>query len=157
MKMPQSTGDDGHLLRAYLAGRDVSCSGCGYNLRALSGDACPECSSPVSLSVQADEPFRKWRRALFWSCAALAACQAIELFRWARAFTSDDLSRAYGWYVLAHEVAALALLVWLGAACFNLQQHRRDGRLPSAVRHAMIVLVTAPFIHLALLLGRSLI
>src|SRR5688572_24753805 len=42
------TGEDADaapagLLRAFLAGRDVSCPNCEYNLRDLAGDRCPEC------------------------------------------------------------------------------------------------------------------
>ncbi|MBY0263560.1 MAG: hypothetical protein K2Q20_14535 [Phycisphaerales bacterium] len=39
--------DDPDELREYLADHDVSCVKCGYNLRGLRGDACPECGGPV--------------------------------------------------------------------------------------------------------------
>jgi hypothetical protein len=38
-------------LIAYLRDRDVWCPGCGYNLRGLQGNACPECAVPVELRV----------------------------------------------------------------------------------------------------------
>lgn len=43
--------DDQALLLTYLADRDTPCPGCGYNLRGLKEDACPECSGPVALAI----------------------------------------------------------------------------------------------------------
>ncbi len=44
MASPQdSPTDDADLVRHYLAGRDLPCPRCGYNLRGLGGDGCPEC------------------------------------------------------------------------------------------------------------------
>lgn len=40
----------------YLADRDISCPGCGYNLRGLNGSACPECAADLSLRVGLTEP-----------------------------------------------------------------------------------------------------
>jgi hypothetical protein len=39
------------LLRAYLAGRDVPCPSCGYDLRDLVASTCPECGAPLALTV----------------------------------------------------------------------------------------------------------
>ncbi len=44
------------LLRAFLADRDVPCPGCGYNLRGLPSDRCPECNQPLVLRVGLAEP-----------------------------------------------------------------------------------------------------
>ncbi len=43
---------DGGSLRAFLAERDTPCPGCGYNLRGLAGDRCPECNQGLVLGVQ---------------------------------------------------------------------------------------------------------
>ena len=43
-------------LRAYLADHDTPCPNCGYNLRHLTGDACPECGQLVTLGVHLVEP-----------------------------------------------------------------------------------------------------
>ena len=43
-------------LRAFLAGRDVECPGCGYNLRDLGGSRCPECGDELVLRVGLAEP-----------------------------------------------------------------------------------------------------
>ena len=44
------------LLQTFLAGRDVACPGCGYNLRDLRGSRCPECGDALSLRVGLVEP-----------------------------------------------------------------------------------------------------
>jgi hypothetical protein len=49
-------GGDRGFLRAYLADRDVACPQCGYNLRALTGDTCPECGEKLALGVRMVEP-----------------------------------------------------------------------------------------------------
>lgn len=43
-------------LRSFLAERDVACPGCGYNLRGLTGDRCPECNEELRLQVGLVEP-----------------------------------------------------------------------------------------------------
>ena len=48
--------DEPALLRVYLAGRDVACPQCGYNLRELVGSRCPECGEELTLRVQPVEP-----------------------------------------------------------------------------------------------------
>ena len=35
------------MLTEYLASRDEACPGCGYNLRGLVGDRCPECNQQL--------------------------------------------------------------------------------------------------------------
>lgn len=44
------------MLARYLAEDDVPCPGCGYNLRGLTGDRCPECSQALELGVRLVEP-----------------------------------------------------------------------------------------------------
>jgi len=39
------------LLKSYLAERDVPCPGCGYNLRGLAEEKCPECGLAIELGV----------------------------------------------------------------------------------------------------------
>ena len=42
---------DPALLRQYLANRDAPCPNCGYNLRNLTGEACPECGETLYLGL----------------------------------------------------------------------------------------------------------
>lgn len=43
-------------LREHLAQRDCPCPNCGYNLRGLASEHCPECNLPLRLSVSLAEP-----------------------------------------------------------------------------------------------------
>src|SRR4051812_44145979 len=47
---------DRKLLLQFLAGRDVECPQCRYNLRDLQSDLCPECGERIALRVQLVEP-----------------------------------------------------------------------------------------------------
>jgi hypothetical protein len=47
---------DTDLLVGFLADRDAACPGCGYNLRNLQGDRCPECGDHLVLKVNVAEP-----------------------------------------------------------------------------------------------------
>src|SRR5262245_60284030 len=49
--VPPTDAQAGELLIRYLADRDVSCPGCGYNLRDLTRDRCPECDQELALRV----------------------------------------------------------------------------------------------------------
>jgi hypothetical protein len=44
------------FLRQYLADHDHPCPLCGYNLRGLSADCCPECGERLRLVIGAAEP-----------------------------------------------------------------------------------------------------
>ena len=44
------------LLEQFLAERDAVCPGCGYNLRQLKSDRCPECGDALILSLRLVEP-----------------------------------------------------------------------------------------------------
>lgn len=44
------------MLRHFVAGRDVPCPGCGYNVRDLQHELCPECGQRLVLSVRLGEP-----------------------------------------------------------------------------------------------------
>ncbi len=43
-------------LREYLATRDAACPSCGYNLRGLTSDRCPECHQEIALRVSLVDP-----------------------------------------------------------------------------------------------------
>lgn len=46
---------DPHLL-LFLRGREVPCPGCGYNLRDLTTERCPECGQQLELALRLVEP-----------------------------------------------------------------------------------------------------
>lgn len=47
---------DGEFLKTFLAERDAPCPNCGYNLRSLTSDRCPECAESLRLQVGLHEP-----------------------------------------------------------------------------------------------------
>lgn len=63
-------------LRLFLAERDAACPECGYNVRGLAADACPECHRRLELEIaRIPRPSRRrWRLLLL--LAALGAVRA---------------------------------------------------------------------------------
>jgi hypothetical protein len=63
---------DAAFLTSYLRDRDTACPGCGYNLRGLTKDVCPECQQQLTLRVGLTEPkFKLWLTAMIGaSCGA---------------------------------------------------------------------------------------
>ena len=53
--MSEPSEVDKHLV-LFLRGRDVSCPGCGYNLRDLASDRCPECGQELEVGLRLVEP-----------------------------------------------------------------------------------------------------
>ncbi|GJQ29051.1 MAG: hypothetical protein HBSAPP03_09350 [Phycisphaerae bacterium] len=49
--MPEAPSDP-DLLRRFLAETEAPCPACGYSLRALATDRCPECSAIIRLAVE---------------------------------------------------------------------------------------------------------
>lgn len=47
---------DSEILQSFLAERDAPCPNCGYNLRSLTSDRCPECAEGLRLQVGLQEP-----------------------------------------------------------------------------------------------------
>lgn len=113
------------LLPTYLAHRDEPCPSCGYNLRALKTDRCPECNQQLVLRVGLAEP----RMAAFitgvvglamgfgFNAIAGIAIVILEL--------TKELSTNFPWReILAFTIGSLILgaalwcwLRWRGAIC----------------------------------------
>lgn len=54
--MTDQPRDDHACFRAYVAGHDTPCPGCGYNLRGLTAARCPECNEDLLLGLRLAEP-----------------------------------------------------------------------------------------------------
>lgn len=62
------------LLIQFLLGADVPCPRCGYNLRDLQGNRCPECGDELRLQVGLVEPrYGPYLAALSGACLGLGA------------------------------------------------------------------------------------
>ena len=60
--MHETAGQDDvtRLLSMFLRGRDVPCPLCGYNLRDLTQQQCPECRHELRLTVGVTKPMFLW-------------------------------------------------------------------------------------------------
>jgi hypothetical protein len=80
-------------LAGYLKGRDAPCPGCGYNLRDLIGERCPECGEALTvLSIR----YRGPRASLASFClggVGLAAGMVVMLGSWPRVLTLRIMRR----------------------------------------------------------------
>jgi len=45
------------MLRAFLASNDAPCPVCGYNLRGVTIEVCPECECPIELGVASNNAY----------------------------------------------------------------------------------------------------
>ena len=101
------------LLAAFLAGRDVPCPRCGYNLRELSGSRCPECGEQLTLCVNLVEPRQA---ALIAGVIALAAgfgLNGLLLIYWVVMDRMRGLDEFFYCNAFGAAVEGVALAVWL--------------------------------------------
>lgn len=69
--------DDSRALECFLANRDAACPACGYNLRGLTAEACPECRHELELQiVPIDRPSTR-RVRLFLLLAAVSFARGL--------------------------------------------------------------------------------
>ena len=113
------------LLKAYLAERDVSCPACGYNLRGLASEACPECRQQLMLHVTLQRPVTKsWLTTIIplWIVGGggLAAIAIVLIVAGDQVFPNmfEDLARGrdveqWTMYLLA-PLAVCSALAWTG-------------------------------------------
>lgn len=73
---------DAEILRQFLAGRDVRCTACGFNLRDLDAGTCPKCSARLAISIRPSHirPFA-WTVALIGYSFVLMACSPLLVIR----------------------------------------------------------------------------
>jgi hypothetical protein len=136
------------MLREFLADQDTPCPACGYNLRGLQAEACPECSAPVLLRVMTDEPLRRWRWPLLVACGAVLVVHVLDIAIVVRAVGHIDPATLADWEVVLRVLMAFILVVWAGAACFEMAQQWRTPRLSRGLRMALWVLIALPVMQL---------
>ena len=112
------------LLNAYLAERDVPCPRCGYNLRSLAGERCPECGDQLTLRVGLSEP-----RATAYLTALAASCAGVG---GSGLFCLIGLTAAPAdWWAEPAAVSLLVMLAVSGGMLGGLLARRRSFRVAS--------------------------
>lgn len=125
------------MLQSFLEGRDVDCPGCGYNLRDLQTDRCPECGEELLLRVGLLEPRQGASIAGLIGLAAGAGLNGLILgFSLVRiVIFHDPLWDNFYRFVVVNLAGLLiegfGILTWLGA-------WRRIRRLPSSTRFLLV-------------------
>ncbi len=84
-----------HGLADFLVDRDVGCPVCGFNLRGLAGNRCPECSTRIQLVIARPDDLvrrRGWllaaALALWVSSMVSVASHIMTYVRWGSVFAS---------------------------------------------------------------------
>jgi hypothetical protein len=112
------------LLTQFLADRDAACPHCGYNLRGLREAECPECASPVSLTVEAGYEARLAGLAV-WALILAAIWSTLVGFRHITSayFFLNQMPSTRLWMMsIAQASGAVAFIV---AAVVGILAHRR--------------------------------
>lgn len=103
------------LLRAWLRDRDVPCPGCGYNLRGLTRNVCPECGEVVILGITTIR-HRLWS----WP-AAVGVLAAVLVFTALIAVLAlAKLWDGVGWENASWELLVAAVVFGVGAGYAGL-------------------------------------
>lgn len=68
-----------HGLADFLVDRDVACPTCGFNLRGLAGNRCPECSARIQLVIAHPDALWALRPWIVVASLALAASVGVNL------------------------------------------------------------------------------
>lgn len=128
------------VVREYLADRDSPCPTCGYNLRGLDSDKCPECGEPAALVIVADE--RRQREAEsradarrrfgpWWThlpgASWLVAYLGVSLMKGPAG--AGQHPRVPGWAMLATLAGTLLVMVCFGVARRSKLRSVAPGRL----------------------------
>lgn len=120
-------------MREYLAGQDVPCVACGYNLRGNEGLVCPECGTPVRWARRGGGGQGLWWAGLIGMCAAYAMLAVLVVSAFfgnvlmgviAALFVVDGPRRVRRWVrrrrgfaeLPRHVRQQMAAVWWLGAA-----------------------------------------
>lgn len=143
---------DRDALAAWLQEHDESCPNCGYTLRGLTSEICPECCALLRLTVGASE-----RRLGPWMTAIIGAALGLGFDATASILLASILFigpapplSTWQPYALLGALAILALAC-LFALILLLRARRRFARLPASAqwRRALLWFVTVGASHAA--------
>jgi len=116
---------------------ELYCIQCGYNLRGLASNRCPECGTPTAHSASTVIPWQQ-RKALerirtFWRTLVLATFRPGKLATASQMPVDFSASRRFRWIVSA--LAALPAIIWFGAF---VNQERGTGFLDIVQRPGFV-------------------
>lgn len=137
--------DESAALRTFLERRDAPCPNCGYNLRGLTAEACPECKHALRLQfARVERPTRRrlWLT-LAVACVGLAsgltdtAQTVFTLLRGQSGIGSTWLAALMGvWFLME-----LWLIVVCGFGLFGILRTRGSDRSQSAIDRVTVRLL----------------
>jgi hypothetical protein len=126
------------LLRTFLAEADVPCPGCGYNLRGLTGQTCPECSQALALRVGLiDGQMRLYMTGLVGLAAGSGFSGLLLLYALVRTWLGGGPG---GFWLLFVVITLVGALVESACLAAWLRLGRRLRRLPAGPRVGLAAL-----------------
>ena len=124
----------------FVHDRDVSCPGCGYNVRNLLSDRCPECGEQLQLGLQLVEPRQAAPIAGLVGLAAGLGLGGLLLIYAAIILIVMRQGRGLGNFVWINSVGfvahGVALIVWI-------RMWKRIRRLNAVPKWALVVVAWA--------------
>ena len=124
------------MLAVYLAGRDVPCPRCGYNLRDLPGDRCPECRNALALRLGVAEPRLAMLLAGLIGLSAGAGLSGLLVFYWF--IVAVVRSRGGGDWALFLAMTAIPFAIEGATVLAWLRNWSRLRRAPPVVRWGLV-------------------
>ncbi|MBS0197727.1 MAG: hypothetical protein JSR77_13310 [Planctomycetes bacterium] len=115
MPTPTKNSD---LLRTLLSREDVTCPGCGYSLRGVTGDNCPECGLALDVVVGPGEPHRFLMRLVMGAAAVIIASSLVWILRTAyqlMQMPSGMTPPPYSlWRYMIQSIVLSGVYLWIG-------------------------------------------
>lgn len=131
-----------HGLADFLVDRDVGCPTCGFNLRGLAGNRCPECSTRIQLVIARPDDLWRLRYWLVAACIGHCAVTGMSVATYVVALARGaSLGMLFSsWRTIATFTILLAVSLGLLAGLVRYAARRRSQRAPA---HLLAVLLGA--------------
>ena len=151
--MSESTGratSEDDALRLFLRGRDVRCPHCGYNLRGVATERCPECGAPLVLGLRSGEDDRlPWFAGVIGAAGTMALSVVLWITRYLDVWREIPTMRVMGTNTTRDErgvavtfFVGVAAWFWLGVLLIGRRTYARQR---PAVRQTLAALAYFAF------------